>query len=500
MTDLHGNVIATMNTPDNWESADQYERIEQSISAFKCSVTLGIPDSYFSQLIAPQRNLILMYSIIIAFAGLIIASAIAYHSAMPIRKLVAGLQLNMGKDKYEYSVIEGAFNSLNQSHDQLVEATEGLERSLCQSRFGQLLFGSSFSISHKQDFIIALPKLSAVHCVAVIRIDYSGKQNDEDANELILTSISQSLNEFEPVYPLSHSMLAILIRSDELELLTKRINEINERLNASIDAYVTAGVSQPDTDINTTARQFVQAMDNLSRVTDEKTVVANHSQRNLIESIPLFEGMRRTYALLLTGARERIAEQLHDAYMNMKAGAVTSQQKKQLYYCIEMMLSSACHEHGLCDEEFSLPAYVETSSLEELFRSFEQAVDDLCINLNRRRMCGNTDLKEYILKFIDENYHNPDLYANVIADESKISVKYLHKVFREYTGRSVCDYIEERRMQHARELLKDDQVNVSTISDVCGFRSLNTFYKAFKRIHGVSPTDYRKLLIEYRTE
>lgn len=496
MKDLQGNKIVSTNTPTDWETAGQYERIEQPISAFKSSIVLGIPDAYFSQLIAPQRNLILMYSMIIGLVGLLIASTIAYHSVLPIRKLIAGLHLKTEKDKYEYSIIEDAFHNLNQSLDHLVEETELLERSLRQSRFGQVLFRSSFSISHKHDFITALPKLSAIHCVAVVCIDYSGKQTDEGANDLIFARITQSLSVFEPIYPLNNSLLAILIHSDETEQLVERINIINERLNTTLGAYVTAGISQPDMDINTTARQFIQAMDNLSRVTDEKTVVTEHMQNMLVECSPLFEAMRRIYDLLLTGAREQITEQLNSTYADMKAGIVTSQHKKQLYYCIEMMLSSARLEHGLTDEEFPMPPYDEACSLAELFQSFEQAMVSLCSDLSKRRMSGNTELKERILTYIDQNYHNPDLYANVIADACKISVKYLHRIFREYTGRSVCDYIEDRRMQQARELLKDDHVNISIISDACGFRSLNTFYKAFKRNNGVSPTDYRKLIID----
>ena len=48
-------------------------------------------------------------------------------------------------------------------------------------------------------------------------------------------------------------------------------------------------------------------------------------------------------------------------------------------------------------------------------------------------------------------------------------------------------------MQRARALLEEGDENISRISERCGFRSLNTFYKAFKRVNGLSPSEYRKM-------
>ena len=122
-----------------------------------------------------------------------------------------------------------------------------------------------------------------------------------------------------------------------------------------------------------------------------------------------------------------------------------------------------------------------------------EAEEKLCALLRRRKESGNLELKRRVVEYVDAHFEEPELYADIVAEACGVSVKYLHRVFREYTGKSVCDYLEEKRMQRARALLEEGDENISRISERCGFRSLNTFYKAFKRVNGLSPSEYRKM-------
>lgn len=120
----------------------------------------------------------------------------------------------------------------------------------------------------------------------------------------------------------------------------------------------------------------------------------------------------------------------------------------------------------------------------------------LCAMLQKKRELGNTELKKRVTAYIDGHIEAPELYADTVAQACGLSVKCLHRIFHEHTGKSVCDYIEEKRMQRARRMLEEGGVNISQISGQCGFRSLNTFYKAFKRVNGTSPSEYRRRAAE----
>ncbi len=52
-------------------------------------------------------------------------------------------------------------------------------------------------------------------------------------------------------------------------------------------------------------------------------------------------------------------------------------------------------------------------------------------------------------------------------------------------------YLSEYRVEHAKKLLENISININDISSKVGYRDSNYFEKVFKRITGVTPTEYR---------
>ena len=55
------------------------------------------------------------------------------------------------------------------------------------------------------------------------------------------------------------------------------------------------------------------------------------------------------------------------------------------------------------------------------------------------------------------------------------------------------DYLTELRINKAKELLSGDDLSVQDVAEMVGYQDLKYFSKLFKRITGVSPSDYKKL-------
>ncbi|MGG1553980.1 helix-turn-helix domain-containing protein [Paenibacillus ferrarius] len=62
-------------------------------------------------------------------------------------------------------------------------------------------------------------------------------------------------------------------------------------------------------------------------------------------------------------------------------------------------------------------------------------------------------------------------------------------------GQPFSDYLNMRRMSAAKELLIHTRLGIEEIAGRVGFTSLNSFSRAFKRIHGVTPTSYRNSFV-----
>ena len=82
----------------------------------------------------------------------------------------------------------------------------------------------------------------------------------------------------------------------------------------------------------------------------------------------------------------------------------------------------------------------------------------------------------------------------MVMDHFHLSSTYLNQLFKEEMGKTIRQYISEMRMKRAEELLSQTYETVDEIAARCGYSNGNYFAKAFREKHGMSPTDYRRMM------
>ena len=95
---------------------------------------------------------------------------------------------------------------------------------------------------------------------------------------------------------------------------------------------------------------------------------------------------------------------------------------------------------------------------------------------------------EYIL-----NHYNGDLRLENAAKAAKISERQLSRLFFKEVGMTVQEYIHFIKINKARELLRQSDLDITEIAFSLGFNSSDYFTTFFKRLEGVSPKAYRQL-------
>lgn len=93
--------------------------------------------------------------------------------------------------------------------------------------------------------------------------------------------------------------------------------------------------------------------------------------------------------------------------------------------------------------------------------------------------------------FITSNYMN-DISLNDVANVVNLSSVYFSGLFKKEIGENFVDYLNRVRIDAAKVMLKDIRYNVSEIAGRCGFSDTRYFARIFKRIVGITPSDYRK--------
>lgn len=155
---------------------------------------------------------------------------------------------------------------------------------------------------------------------------------------------------------------------------------------------------------------------------------------------------------------------------------------------------------------------LKPTSEEEIIEAVEEAIHTITereLNnhnkiLNREEVleAGNNNLeqirinivKEEILQFIQKHYIE-DISMQDVAEAMNYSNAYFCKLFKQGFSKSFTTYLTEYRIEKAKGLLKDITVNVKEISDKVGYKDSNYFAKVFKRVVGVTPSEYRILVL-----
>ncbi len=94
------------------------------------------------------------------------------------------------------------------------------------------------------------------------------------------------------------------------------------------------------------------------------------------------------------------------------------------------------------------------------------------------------------VKYLNEHFTEPTLTIEKIASKSFISDVYFRKLFKSYFGMSPSKYIIKLRIQHAIGLMATGYYSLKEIAYLSGYTDYPYFSAEFKRLKGVSPSEY----------
>jgi AraC-like DNA-binding protein len=91
-----------------------------------------------------------------------------------------------------------------------------------------------------------------------------------------------------------------------------------------------------------------------------------------------------------------------------------------------------------------------------------------------------------------ETHYEERISAEQLAEKAHVTVCYFCRAFRQITGRTSTDYLNNIRLEKSTGYLRDRSLNVTEIALKCGFDSVNYYSRLFRRNYHVSPSEYRK--------
>lgn len=154
---------------------------------------------------------------------------------------------------------------------------------------------------------------------------------------------------------------------------------------------------------------------------------------------------------------------------------------------------------------------IEIKGSDTFYKSFLRMEKRYIYHLESKELIAISELYDIVARINGYGYHHEkysviekseaylkdnaykDIEIDKAAAASNISKVYFRKLFKEKYGISPSEYVAELRISKAKELLINEDINISEIAQECGFASLYSFSRAFKENVGISPNKFRKI-------
>ncbi len=105
----------------------------------------------------------------------------------------------------------------------------------------------------------------------------------------------------------------------------------------------------------------------------------------------------------------------------------------------------------------------------------------------------NKSYFEIAIDYINKNYKK-DIDINMIAEHAGISYSHMRKVFKDETCDNITNYINRKRIDESKELLKRSGMTVRDVALKIGYNNEQSYIRFFKKYMNISPGEYRLAL------
>ena len=95
------------------------------------------------------------------------------------------------------------------------------------------------------------------------------------------------------------------------------------------------------------------------------------------------------------------------------------------------------------------------------------------------------------MEYINTHYNDPDISVGTVAEHLGISEAHLSHTFKKETDATLLNYLTRYRIHKAMALLKDCRIRVYEVAQMVGYRDIAYFSATFKKIVGMSPSEYQ---------
>jgi two-component system, response regulator YesN len=478
-----------------------------------------VPESYVMKKVDYIKNISISITAVILIVGIFIASFLSYKSTKPVKDLVDLTKEFIGGDRNvaanEYDYIQNTLVHLIENNKSIHQQLEK-QLPLLQAVFIRRLLNGEFYDEEEVNNYAANIKVDfrgKNFIVLIVRIvGYEDSVSKEELKELDILRmlLKNELTDYIATkcysYDLDENKVANLVvlesdlDSECMEIVENISQHIYEKIgNINSNSTLLFAVGNIHKHILSTSISFYEArkaLDYAENTVGKRIVWYKAIPKESENYCYPLELELRLINLIRAGEFEETEKLVEIIYKeNFEMRKLSCEMAKQL---LNEMKGTIIKVGEYLEEGEYIKKKLEkidrAKNIEDTFKIINEVYNNICSLVKEKKSNSKAKFTQKVTEYIACNYMKEELNLAMVALEFEVSEAYMYQFFKKHVGNTFSNYLEELRMKYACELLNEEDLNIKDIAKMVGYNNDHSFRRAFKRINGTAPTDYRTAL------
>lgn len=472
------------------------------------------------------RTTVLLSLAICLIIGLALSGWFAYRQYRPVRDMVRAI-INKKQRRScsgnELQLISETLTEGWNEEEQLRQAIENRMPEVQANFLSRLLRGfvEPSALSNESLALMDIQFASDDFAAAVIDIDDCAQFSKEDAERrwaaarFVISNVAKELidrHHQEFAVELDRGRLALIINfqahpkvnfGKEIKAV---LHELKRALELNFHIYISVGVGNPCTGPSHISRSFREALQALEyRMVKGENKITFYSEMSETEAYYFYpvDIEQQFMNVVKTGDFEAADRILDDVFVaNFKARRISLELGQCLFFNIMSTFVKILNDLNLdfkqvfSEKPEPVKVLARCASLEEMHKKVKEYYQTLCRYIAVNQSDHATRLLKGIVGYLDEHYNDGLLSLSSVAEEFDITPQYLSSFFKKHKGETIKAYLGKVRLEHAKQLLKNDGLTLSQIAEKVGYANDVGLIRLFKKHEGITPGKFRVHLDE----
>lgn len=443
-------------------SVEEYQTISQNTSIGNLCVKIHIPVTTFTDMMKPLYLFLWIYGLATTAIFIITILLGSRLSSRPLLALVNNLEQN----------IEQKQNTIS------------MQKQILKARFLEKAVNGQINTLHDQEqFDTYLPNFPEEYCMVSLQLTEVESDHGtiyENPFHLLQMLVTQALpNAYQQ--QITDTELLLIIALEDMDDYVQSLNFLIDNINREEPSYQVRCVASrihENLESLPVAYREIQVLYGLHFPNSRSQVCTfsdDASDNNTVNIAEIFT----LYTAVSYGNLELALQKFHPYTLT------SSKESRHVYELIHAIISNIKMERYQQLKQIIIPFYQPGKNN---WAALEETIISMCNLIKAELQPDQDSFVKQLQTYIDEHYTEYELCVASLEEQFQCSSSKIRKAFKAHMGITVNDYIEKKRMELANELLFQKEKNINEIALECGFANGNSFYKAYRRIYGHSPS------------